>query len=246
MSDFVPPINRGRFQHKFGYNPDLDGSAAAEDITAFGNAYWPDAVVEAADIDIVSTSVQDKGTVTAGSGAQAILMKGLDADYREISETVILNGTTDVHPTLDYLRIHRVEVVKNAGAGAINAGVITIDIDGSNIMAQILAGFGQTTQCVYTIPANYTGWLLEFDVGMVALAVAKNAQGQLMVKEYDSGIWLVKHVFGISTDKDYFHNYEMNVEVKPKSDIRLRIFEASADNLFVSASMSIYLELNEV
>ena len=137
VTAFLPGRNQGRYQHKFGYNPNLDGQTAAADITSFGNAYWPDAVEVAADIDIVSTSVEDKGVATAGSGAQAILIKGLDADYLEIQETVILNGQTDVHPTLDYLRIHRVEVVKNAGAGAINAGVITIDINGSNIMAQI-------------------------------------------------------------------------------------------------------------
>lgn len=228
--------------HKFGYNPDADASTAAEDITPWGGSHFPDSVAAAADIDIVSDSVEDKGTATAGSGAQALLIQGLDENFLEIEETVILDGTDDVHPTLDYLRIYRAFVVKNAGAGAENTGVITIDIGGANIMAQILPGFGKTTQATYTIPANYTtAWLLDFDAGMVAKAAGKFAQGYLLIRPF-GGVWQTEHVFGITSDKGYPHPYAMNLEIRPKSDIRLNIFDASADNLFLIGSLGIFLE----
>ena len=237
-----PNENRGPFQHKFGYNPDLDGNAAAEDITPFGNTYWPDAVVAAADIDIVSSSVEDKGTATAGSGAQAMKIFGIDADYKEIFETVILDGQDDVHPTLDYLRIYRLAIEKQNGAGGENAGLITVDIDGANIMAQILPTFAKTTQLAYTIPANYaTAWLLGFTVGMISQAAGKTAEGRLMHRDF-GGVWHVEHVFPISSNDRYPYKYPMNFEVEAKSDIRIQIFDASADNLKVSGVMSFFLE----
>ena len=237
-----PPENRGPFEHKFGYNPDLDGSNAPEDITPFGNMYWPDSVVAAADIDIVSSSVEDKGTPTAGSGAQAIRIFGLDANYKMIEETVILNGQTDVHPTKDYLRIYRARIVKNAGAGAENAGNITIDINGANTLAMLLAGFSQTTQLAYTIPDDFvTSWLLSFTVGMISQAAGKTAEGRLFHRDF-GGVWHVEHVFGINSNDRYPYTYPMNFEMDVKSDIRIQIFDASADNLKISGVMGIFLE----
>lgn len=234
-----PNENRGPFQHKFGYNPDL---TAPMDITPWGDSYWPDDVVLAADIDIVSSSVQDKGTAPAGAGAQAMKIFGLDADYKEIFETVILDGQTDVHPTKDYLRIYRLEVEKQDGAGNQNLGTITVDINDDNTMAAILPTFSKTTQLGYTIPANYSAaWLLDFDAEMVAQAAGKFAQGYLQIKK-PGGVWAVEHVFGITSEKSADEDYSMNLEIVPMSDLRVRIFQASASGLFISGSMGIFLE----
>ncbi len=235
-----PGINRGNFQHKFGYNPAL---TFPMDITPWGSSYWPDDVVLADDIDIVSTSVQDKGTAPAGSGAQAIKIFGLDADLREIGEIKILDGQDDVHPTLDYLRIYRLEVVKLAGVGDVNVGTITVDIGGANIMAQIIPTFAKTTQLAYTIPANYArGWLLDFDAEMVAQATGKFAQAYLQLRK-PGGVWQVEHVFGITSDKKADEDYSMNLEIATMTDMRVRVFHASASGLFVAGSMGIYQEL---
>lgn len=249
MTDFIPGINRGVFQHKFGYHPTMPNTGG--DITPFGDIYWPDSVVAAADIDIASSDAADKGIAPAGAGAQAIKLYCLDEDYLEFEQTVILDGTDDVHPAEDCLRIYRAEVIKNAGAGAENVGNIVIDIGGTNTLAFIIADFGQTTQATYTIPAGRqgttrnipykTGWLLDFDAGMDAIASGKFAQGMLMIRPF-GGIWMVRHVFGITSEKDKDHKYPMNLEVPIKSDIRLRIFLASASNLFISASLAMYLE----
>ncbi len=234
-----PNENRGPFQHKFGYNPAL---TAPMDITPWGDSYWPDDVVLAADIDIVSSSVQDKGTPTAGSGAQAMKIWGLDADHREIDEIVILDGQDDVHPTKDYLRIYRLTIEKQNGAGNQNLGTITVDIAGANTMAVILPTFAKTTQIGYTIPSNYSAaWLLDFDAEMVAQAAGKFAQGYLQIRK-PGGVWAVEHVFGITSDKKADEDYQMNLEIAPMSDVRLRIFHSSASGLFVAASMGIFLE----
>lgn len=145
---------------KYGYNPNIIN--VNETIWDGGGIYsYPAA---AATVHISSSSTND---TSAGTGARTILIEGLDSDYKEISETIILNGQTQVESTNSYIRLFRAYVV-TAGSGGTNAGDIYIGTSGvssgvptGTYYAKITASEAQTLMCVYTVPAGKTLYLNE-------------------------------------------------------------------------------------
>ena len=94
---------------------------------------------------------------TAGDTA-SILISGLNANYRPISEPVVMNGATPVTTVNSYLRINSMQVT--AGSATNPAGVVTLkDLTNTTIYAQINAGVGRTQAAIYTVPAGYTYFL---------------------------------------------------------------------------------------
>lgn len=168
---FELQVSRGQIAYHravtvFGVNPDLDQTE---------ETVWPhDGIIahpsSAMVMTISSSSLLDVNTT--GTGAWSVLVEGLDADFREISEVVLLNGQTAVSTTKQYIRINRMAVA-SAGSGNANAGHVYI---GSGIVTAgvpavvynlIDVGYNASTTAHYTIPAGYTGYLSEgvFTVG---------------------------------------------------------------------------------
>ena len=166
---FELQVARGQILHhkhlfKFGNNPTVGNSI--ETIWAEGGLY---SYLSAATVLKVSSS--NTADAEAGTGARTVELFGLDADYNEINETVTLNGQTAVNTTKEYLRINRM-IVRSAGTGGQNAGVIyagtgtvTSGVP-ANKYATIngVAGSNQSLMALWTIPAGYTGFLVQYDI----------------------------------------------------------------------------------
>lgn len=134
----------------FGYNPDLDTSE---------ESVWPDGGIVAhptvaSVLDIVSTDAAD---ASAGTGARTVFIEGLDGDYNIVSETVTLNGTTNVSTVEEYLYINQFYVV-TVGSGGANAGTITAKLS-TTLYDLIAIGYNQRTTAHYCVPAGYTGYM---------------------------------------------------------------------------------------
>src|SRR5210317_589731 len=130
--------------NKFGYNLDVD--TGEEVIASFGGAYTPPTT--ASTLTIVSSDTADDGD-PAGTGAQLIQITGIDANRKIQTETVTMNGTTNVVTTTTWLGINRVAVAL-AGSAQENVGTITITATtGGATLAQIPAREGTTQQCIY-------------------------------------------------------------------------------------------------
>lgn len=137
--------------NKFGYNNDVD-TGSDEIVAAFGGTFFP--MTTAATLTIVSDSTADDGD-PAGTGANTLVITGVDANYNLQVENVTLNGITNVTTTSTWLGINRV-AVSLAGSGYVNAGNITITENGSStIQAYIPAGEGTTQQLIYHSRANH-------------------------------------------------------------------------------------------
>lgn len=136
----------------FGYNGDVDTSE---------ESVWPDGSTvphptTASKLNIVSTSTDDDGS-PAGTGARTVYIEGLDGNYKVISETLTLNGTTNVETTQSYLYVNQFYVA-TVGTGGANAGEITAKVS-TTLYDLIAIGYNQRTTAHYCVPAGYTGYL---------------------------------------------------------------------------------------
>jgi hypothetical protein len=100
-------------------------------------------------------------TVTNDDAADdggTVLIKGLDANYAEVSETVTTNNATPPTTTQTFLRINDV-IYSNTGA---NAGIIDVSNGGVDY-ARIRAGDGRNQASIYTVPAGCEFYLYRID-----------------------------------------------------------------------------------
>jgi hypothetical protein len=105
---------------------------------------------------VASTMVVSSSS--ASDTAVTVLIDGLNASYSRITESVTLNGTTDVATTQAFFRIN--SVITTAGNAV---GTIYVKNAGGTTYAQIAIGSGKTNMSVYTVPAGYTAYLTQFD-----------------------------------------------------------------------------------
>jgi len=108
---------------------------------------------------IASSSVNDiAGT---GTGARTITIAGVDENYNLASETIEMDGTDDVISDNSYFNIHRMKVL-TAGSSYSNEGnIIATQTDSTETEAEIVIGRGQSQTSFFTIPAGYTGLLVD-------------------------------------------------------------------------------------
>ena len=163
--DFFLAVAKGDFTgytnvSKFGRNPSVK-SSDYETLWDGSNLYpWPTA---AETLNVVSTDADDS---SSGTGARTVEIEGLDSNWDVLTETVSMNGTTNVTTTNSFLRVYRVRVV-TAGSTGVNEGTITCtNTTSSNVIGQISlgsSGFGQSLMALYTVPAGKTAYLINFD-----------------------------------------------------------------------------------
>ena len=144
--------------NKFGYNAAID-TATPEVIASWSGAFTP--MTTARTLSVVSTSTADDGD-PAGTGANTILIYGVDANRVAQTVAVTMDGTTPVVTTETWLGVNRIAVTL-AGAGKVNAGTITATATTDNTtQAQIPIGEGTTQQCVFFTQVSHVAlasWL---------------------------------------------------------------------------------------
>lgn len=116
---------------------------------------------------VSSSSASD---TSAGVGARTVFIEGLDNNFDVISETITLNGQTQVQTVNSYRAVNTFRVT-TAGTSLSNVGDIYIaglsgatggvptgaPADNSKqIQSVIAAGFGSQQQAIYTVPKGKT------------------------------------------------------------------------------------------
>jgi len=231
---------------KFGNNTTVGDSL--ETIWAEGGLY---SYLTAATVLKVSSSSTDD--TSAGTGARTVQLYGLDADYNEINELVTLNGQTAVNTTQSFLRIYRM-VVRSAGSGGANAGVIyagtgtvTTGVP-ANVYASVngITGANQSLMALWTVPAGYTAYLLQYDVSngtsSQTPAVCKLI---LAVRPYGE-VFQSKDVKSLTTGMHVEEIFALPVKIEEKSDIEVRAISSSNSVSFdISAAFEIIYIKND-
>lgn len=230
-------ISNKTFVNKFGRNTDVD-IGTSEDVWDAGGMYpW---LTSATTLAIASTSVND---TSAGTGARTVEIDGLDSSYDVQSETVTMNGTTDVTTANSYLRIHRMKVL-TAGTGEENEGDITATAS-SAVRAQISATFNQSLMAIYTVPNGFNGFLMRLFASIVpAGAAGGNRTGAVFIFIREpNAVFQVKLVFGLSDQGNTLTSFSYTTPdvIPPKSDIRIT-FGARDNNTEIAAGFDLLLE----
>jgi len=148
--------------HKFGANDNVGTTLSP--ISLSGNYRTP---ISATALEILSTNANDN---SVGTGARKVRIFGLNSSGDEITEDILLSGTTPVVLSNSYLRLYRAYIVESGSYATqttpSHLGTITIrEVGGGATWTTINLiggsfGTGQTEIGAYTVPRGYSCWLL--------------------------------------------------------------------------------------
>jgi hypothetical protein len=224
---------------KFGINGDVGTSV--ETVWAQGGTY-----VYPASATVMKISSSSADDAAAGTGARTISIAGLDANYNEISETVTLNGQTEVNTVNSYLRITRMFVV-TAGSGATAAGTIYAGVGTvtsgvpATVYGMITLTANQTQMALWTVPAGYTLYLMG-NFFSSANSTANAWTNFQLIQRPLGGVFRIQSSTRTPGNGDFVLDLHTPLAFAEKTDIEIRAV-ASAGSSNVSAEFEgIYIK----
>jgi hypothetical protein len=224
---------------KFGINGAVGTSV--ETVWAEGGTY-----VYPASATVMKISSSSADDTSAGTGARTIAIFGLDANYNEISESVILDGQTAVNTGNSYLRILRMYVT-TAGSGATAAGTIyagtgtvTSGVP-ATVYGMIALTSNQTQMAFWTVPAGYTFYLMGVYYSSANSTANASTNFQLIERPLN-GVFRIQSSARTAGNGDFVLDLHTPVAFPEKTDIEIRAV-ASAGSSNVSAEFEgIYIK----
>lgn len=183
----------------------------------------------------------------AATGATVVHLYGLDSNFDEAQEFVVLNGQGNVNTTRTYWRIYRMHIDGAVSRTDNNIGIIsaTAAVDGT-VTAQINAGNGQTLMAIYTIPNGKTGCMTHFSSTIFKGAVGALSNSTLRQTKFagpDGAGSIIEHYFGMATDGNshVHHPYGPYKRFEEKTDVWLRGDTVTANDTEITGAFDIIL-----
>ena len=230
--------------HKFGSHPNVPQNADFDNqytIWDGGTNYqFPSNSGEA--MQVVS-DFTPTGILTNDS--QSIIVEGLDENFNFKSEEVSLNGTNPVDLTGLWSRIFR---AYNNDSSDFQGNICVIKSgtwtgsSSSNVYAKILVGNNQTLMSIYTIPAEYTGYLLKFSITAQNIG-SSSAIGftiHMVIREYGK-VFRVLARTSAGTTYSIQEDYPFPLKLEPKTDIMFNVINANGNNGSINCDFDIAL-----
>lgn len=224
---------------KFGINGVVGTSV--ETVWAEGGTYaYP---ASATVMKISSSSADD---ASGGTGARSIAIFGLDADYNEISESVLLDGQTAVNTGNSYLRISRMYVT-TAGSGATAAGTIyagtgtvTSGVP-ATVYGMIALNANQTQMAFWTVPAGYTLYLtgVYYTSGNTNANAWTNFQ---LIQRPLGGVFRQQSSSRVAGNGDFVLDLHTPIAFSEKTDIEVRAVASTASSNVSAEFEGIYIK----
>ena len=224
---------------KFGINGDVGTSV--ETVWAQGGTY-----VYPASATVMKISSSSADDASGGTGARTISIAGLDANYNEISETVILDGQTAVNTVNSYLRISRMFVV-TAGSGATAAGTIyagtgtvTSGVP-ATVYGMIALNANQTQMAFWTVPAGYTLYLtgLFYTSGNTNANAWTNFQ---LIQRPLGGVFRQQSSSRVPGNGDFVVDLHTPIAFTEKTDIEVRAVASTSPSNVSAEFEGIYIK----
>jgi hypothetical protein len=236
--DFLVEVEKGNIQghsiiHKFGRNSDQDSADLPADIWdgGGGGGAYTGFPTQAETVTVVSSSASDTGT---------LFISGLDTDWNIVSETITLNGTTNVISSNTYRRINR---AYNTGSsdfvGNVTCNHTTTTANVFFVIPTALPDPNQTQIAAYTIPAGYTAYLVHIRASLYGTE-ANRCKGGFFVRNFGE-VFRMNVPFTITGTKDFNEDFVGGIPYVAKTDLVMRMFAASANNLEVIGRFDLLL-----
>ncbi len=175
----------------FGLSPGFGGQSAQFDQSAIDRNATP-AVVKVASSD----NVQDKA---AGTGALTVSVQGLDSNGDAQSETVTMNGTSEVTTSNSFSAIHQLVVLttggNNANVGTIwcGTGTFTTGVPAVRMMSMEI-GHNISLGAYYVVPLAKQFVLRQF----IATVATSNKDAEVRIETSANGVlWYTQAPFGL-------------------------------------------------
>lgn len=160
--------------------------------------------------------------ITSGSGSDTgaiITVAGLDENYALAQEDITVGGARG---NKTFIRVFRAFVKTPASGQTTNVGDITLlhtQADSTDTtIAKILAGNGQTLMALYTVPAGYRAYIIQFKG---SLEKAKDTLFQGVARPF-GGAFRVQGVYG-SAGSPVSYEYPVPLAFPAKTDFEVRV-----------------------
>lgn len=199
--------------NKFGANSNV-GTTEETIWTNGGNITWPAAAFTAY---IVSSDAAD---TSAGTGARTVTVSGLDADYKDKTVSVTLNGTSTVAISGTWLRINRA-FVTSSGTGGAAAGTITIQDVGATVVYANLGLGNQTQMAVYTVPAGHTLYVDQITFTAAVSTGTNSAAAKLNTRDFGSNTFRTRYIADLQSG-ELINSLQYPLALPEKTDIEAR------------------------
>jgi len=198
---------------KFGFNGDIDTDL--ETIWESGGLYpWQSTALN---MTLASTEADDDGNT--------ITLYGLDADYLEIEEDMVLNSAEPPVSTKAFLRLNR---MINKGPDALT-GVVTA-VNAGTTYAEIDNGNNQTLMATYTVPAGKTAYVEEISANVGA---GKDVTVYYYARPFGE-VFQVKRVRRLY-ENSIFETFRCPYRFEEKTDLEVRAVGVSVNNKIAAA-----------
>lgn len=199
-----------------------------------------------------SSNVND---TSAGTGAQSIQIRGVDATGAEILTSVNLNGTTEVTFPDSILNINEV-LVTAVGSSDFNEGDITVFTQsGGTVVAKIIEQINGTLSSIRTVPTNQAYYVTSLFGSIVPTFEGTGLkEGELFFESTEpnifktlapSAVGVFKTRFATTTAKtgtsNFFHVFTSAPRIGAGQRIKLQ-FIAHQNNTKVVAGYEILIE----
>ena len=225
--------------YKFGYNPDVSGDE--ETVWAQGGNFpYPTSAVT---MFVSSTSVND---TNGGTGANSIILQGLDENYDEIEETVFLNGQTQVATQNSYLRVYRAFVTL-AGTGGTAGGIIYVGSSGAtggvpNTTVYANLSFGNQTQiAAYTVPAGYTLYLDDINFTAALSQASKLVTCVFVSRDFGSNVFRSRFI-NVLQSNQLITKFEYPQPFYEKTDLECRVSSNTTNNAVAASFQGVLIK----
>ena len=224
--------NVQEYVHKFGSHPNINQNASFENPYTIwdGSTKYVFPLNEGEAMEIVSDNTSD---------TQLMYIEGLDENFTKKIQEINLNGTTPVQLTGSWSRIHR---SYNNGSEDLSGDVSVRGQETGNTFAKILKGNNQTLMSVYTVPADFTGYLLKYSVTAQNIGSSSSIgfTVHMLIREHGK-VFRVATRTSAGTNYSVQEEYPFPLKLNPRSDIIFNVVNANGNNGSINADFDIAL-----
>jgi len=245
LDPFLEAVRTGKYAGKtcydysaHGINPDVD-TAAPEDVWGQGGTFVPPTTARLH--NIVSTDINDDGA-PVGTGARTITIYGITVAGL-VSETVTMNGTTNVATANSYYDIYLMENA-TVGSGGTNAGVITAtaQTDATVTNAILIGQHNSSMRAIRYIPTGFTGYLFDWNTSFYQSTAGYTAEVGIFMK-YSGGVWICH---GVNTlvaqgNSAVARTFKPPMVIPAENWVKLMALTVSNNNTVVSGEFNLLI-----